>query len=234
MPELREVLEQLAGQAPRSGDRFDEELWERVHASERRTRRRRRLAMVAAAAVALAAVGATSVFALRGTPARATIDKTISCRLTTTLASAGFYIASSVTEPGPYGAASVWVGIGNGLYAGAGKSLVPHVGAKPISGYYFDDNDCTSSQTTIPVSRSGLRSLGVFSNSSRSAQMREGCSVASNSSIAIRLRVVLSKPGVATSAELAIRGGKHSHPIAFVSWTPSRFRAYVAAGCEQS
>jgi hypothetical protein len=234
MPELRDVLEQLAGQAPPARDRFDEELWERVHARELGTRRRRRIAMVAAATVAIAAAGATGVFALRGTPAGTTVDRTIACRLTTTLASAGFYVGASVTEPGPYGAASVWVGTSQATFAGAGKRIVPAVGAKATSGYYFDDGDCTSTHTKVRLSQSGLRSLGAFSRSSKNADIRESCSVASNSSIAIRLRVVLARPGVASSAQLAILGGKHPYPLAFVTWTPTRFTAYAAAACVQS
>lgn len=231
--ELRDVLEQIAAQAPPPRERFDEELWERVRERERSNRARWRVATVVIATVAVAAAGAAGVFALRGTPAGTTTDRTISCRLTTTLASAGLDIGATVTEPGPYGAASVWVGNGQATFAGAGKGIVPRPGTT-TSGAYFDESDCTSSHANVPLSRLGLRSLGVFSNSSRSADMRESCFMASNSSISIRMRVVLSRPGVASFAQLAIRGGKRPHPIAFVSWTPTRFRAYVAPGCEQS
>lgn len=234
MSELRDRLELLVEQAPPPRERFEDDLWERIGRTERSRRGRWRVAMVAIATVAVASVGAAEVLAVRGGTTKTTIDRTISCQLRTSLSSASFFVSSSVTEPGPYGGGSLWVGLGNATYAGVGKSIVPHVGAKPVSGYYLDDGDCAASHATAPLSGSGLRSLGVFSNSSRSADMRESCSVASNSTITVHLRVTLSKPGVPASAELAIRGGKRPHPIAFVSWTPSMFRAYVAAGCEQS
>lgn len=230
VPELRDVLEQIAAQAPPPGEDFDEELWERVRARERSTRRRWRVATVAAAS-AVAAVGAAGVFALRGVPAGTTVDKTVSCRLITPLSSSVFTVEAAIV--GRYGGGPAVIGPGYVLYAGAGKAIIPTVGAKPVKTGYYVDNACASSRTRVALSPSGLRSLGVFS-AAGNADMGENCSVASNSTIAIRLRVVLSKPGVVASAQLAIRGGKRPHPIAFVSWTPTRFRAYAAAGCQQS
>lgn len=234
MTELREALEQLAEQAPQPRDRFDEELWTRVHANERAARRRRRVGMVAAATVGIAAAGATSVLALRGAPARTTVGRTISCRMTTALSSAVLQIGAGVTEPGPYGEAFAGVSTGQLSLAAVGKSITPGLGEKSVTaGYYLDRTICASSHAKVPLSPSGLRSLGVFSNAGQ-ADMAEDCSVASNSTITVRLRVVLSRPGAPVSALLAIRGGKRPHPIALVSWTPKRFRAYVASGCEQS
>lgn len=241
MPELREVLEQLAEQAPPARDRFDEELWERVGVGERATRRRWRVAMVAAATLAIAAVGATGVFALRGTPAGTTIDRTISCRLTSTLASASFRIGANIKEPPAYAGGGVvaqpgevWVGTDALTYAGASKQLTPTAGGSPVkTGYYTDDTVCASSRTAVALSHAGLPSLGTFSRAGNT-QMSENCSVAPNSVLTIRLHVVLSKPGAPASAQLAIRGGKHPHPLAFVNWTPTRFTAYAAAACVQS
>lgn len=234
MTELRDALERLADQAPPPRDRFDEELWERVRAGERAARRRWRVATVAAATVAAAAVGATAVFALRGAPAGTTVDRTISCRMTTALSSATVGVGAGVTEPGPDGDAFAGVSNGQLTFAGAGKSILPATGEKLVTrGYYLDRTVCSGSRAKVPLAPSGLRSLGVFSRAGN-AQMGEDCSVASNSAVTIRLRVVLSKPGVPVSAQLAVRGGKHPHPLAFVSWTPKRFRAYVAPGCEQS
>lgn len=234
MTDLRDALEQLAEQAPLPRDRFDEELWERVRASERAARGRWRVGLVAAATVAIAAAGATSVFALRGARGGTTIDRTISCRMTTALSSATLQLGAAVTQPGPYGNAFAWAGTGQTTFAAAGNSITPAAGEKSVTaGYYLDQTVCSSSHARVLLSRPGLRSLGVFSNAGQ-ADMAEDCSVASDSTITIRLRVVLSKPGVPASAQLAIRGGKRPHPLAFVSWTPKRFRAYAAAGCEKA
>jgi len=241
MPELREALERLAEQAPPPRERFDEELWERVSARERVVRRRWRLAAAALAAVGVSAAGATGVFALRGTPAGTTIDRTISCRLTSTLASVSFRIGADIREPPEHVGGGLtqqpgdlWVGTDTLMYAGASKLLTPTVGAKPItSGYYFDSTICGGPQRPIALSRAGLPSLGSFSRAGNT-QMSQTCSVAPNSVLTIRLRVVLSKPGTPASAQLAIRGGKHPHPLAFVNWTPTRFTAYAAAACVQS
>ncbi|MGH2999476.1 MAG: hypothetical protein ACRDNM_09260 [Gaiellaceae bacterium] len=234
MPELRDVLEQIAEQAPPPRERFDEELWARVHAKERLARRRWRLATVAAATATIAAAGAAGVFALRGTPAGTTVDRTVACRLTTALSSADFNLGTAIV--GRYGGGVTVIGPGYVMYAGAGNGLllVPTPGAKPVKTGYYLDGACASSRARIALSPSGLRSLGVFSAAGRAADLGENCSVASNSTITIRVRVVLSRPGVVASAQLAIRGGKRPHPIAFVSWTPTRFRAYVAPGCEKS
>lgn len=241
MPELREALEQLASQAPPARWGFDDELWELIDARGRSTRLRWRLAAVALSALAIAGVGATGVFALRSTPAGTTVDRTISCRLTSTLASASFRIGADIKEPSArvgggltQQPGELWAGTDSLMYAGASKLLTPSVGAKPVKqGYYFDSTLCGRAQRPIALSRTGLPSLGSFSRAGNT-QLAQTCSVAPSSVLTIRLRIVLSKPGTPASAQLSIRGGKHSHPLAFVSWTPTRFTAYAAAACVQS
>jgi hypothetical protein len=195
---------------------------------------RRSVLALAISATVLAASGWTSnAVAFGSTHATTVVDKTISCPLRTSLASAGFTVGAAIN--GPYGGGVTVTGAGYVLYAGAGKPqmLVSGPGTKPVKTGYYTSGACASSHTRIPLTASRLPSLGIFS-AAGNADIRENCSVPSNSTITVRLRVILAKPGVAASAQLAISGGRRPHPIAFVSWTPTRFRAYVTPGCEQS
>ena len=47
------------------------------------------------------------------------------------------------------------------------------------------------------------------------------------------MRVTLAKNGLPVSAKLAIRSGKKLRPVAYVDWTPTRVRAWLAPGCQQ-
>jgi len=241
MSELREALERVASNAPPPRRGFDHELWELVDARRRRGQLRWRLAAVGLSTLALVGVGATGVFAVRGTPDGTTVDRTISCRLTSTLASASFRVGADIKEPPEHVGGGltqqpgdVWVGTDALMYAGASKLLTPTVGAKPIkTGYYFDGTVCGGSRQAIAFSKTGLAALGSFSRAGNT-QLARTCSVAPNSLLTVRLRIVLSTPGTPASAQLAIRGGKHPHPLALVTWTPTRFTAYAAAACVQS
>jgi len=200
-----------------------------------------RFATVAVAALGIAAAGAAGVFAGRVATAGTIVDKTISCRLTSTLASTSFRIGADVKEPPEHVGGGlteqpgdIWVGTDALMFAGASKLLTPTVGAKPVKvGYYFDSTVCIGSRARSALSHEGLSALGSFSRAGNT-QMAETCSVAPNTILTIRLRVVLSKLGVPASAQLAIRGGKRPHELAFVSWTSSRFTAWASQACEQS
>jgi hypothetical protein len=197
--------------------------------------------MVGLIALGITAAGAAGVFASGDASAGTIVDKTISCRLSSTLASASFRIDADIKEPPEHVGGGlteqpgdVWVGTDGLMYAGASKLLTPTVGAKPVrSGSYFDETVCGASRSRIALSRAGLPSLGVFSDAGNT-QLSDTCSVAPNTVLTVRLRVVLSKPGTPASAQLAIRGGKRPHPLAFVTWTPTRFTAYAAAACVHS
>lgn len=197
--------------------------------------------MVGLIALGIAAAGAAGVFASGDANAGTIVDKTISCRLSSTLASVSFRITADVMEPPEHVGGGltqqpgdVWVGTDGLMYAGASKLLTPTVGAKSVrSGSYFDETVCGASRSRIALSRAGLPSLGVFSRAGNT-QLSDTCSVAPNTVLTVRLRVVLSKPGTPGSAQLAIRGGKRPHPLAFVTWTPTRFTAYAAAACVHS
>jgi hypothetical protein len=197
--------------------------------------------MVGFIALGITAGGAAGVFASGDANAGTIVDKTISCRLSSTLTSASFRIDADIKEPpervgGGFTEqpGDVWVGTDGLMYAGASKLLTPTVGAKPVrSGSYFDETVCGISRSRIALSRAGLPSLGVFSDAGNT-QLSDTCSVASNTVLSVRLRVILSKGGTPASAQLAIRGGKRPHPLVFVTWTPTRFTAYAAAACVHS
>lgn len=241
MSELREALERIASNAPPARQGFDTELWDIVEETSRKARKRWRLTAATLSVLTIAGVGATGVFALRGTPAGTTLDRTISCRLASTLSSASFRIGADIKEPPErvgggltQQPGDVWAGTDALMYAGASRLLTPTVGAKPVkTGYYFDSTVCGGSQRPIALSKTGLALLGSFSRAGNT-QLARTCSVAANSILTIRLRVVLSRPGTPASAQLAVRGGKHPHPLAFVTWTPTRFTAYATTACVQS
>lgn len=235
--EIRAALEELP--LPPEPPGFFDALWQAAEARERVAARRWRGISVVLAVATIAAGSAAGVLAVsRSSGGTTTVDRTISCPVITQLdsGSIGFsaqvkeppvsYNGGTVTQPGEIGAGS-----GNQItYAGASSEMFAN-GKTIKAGYFFNTTPCKSAPA-IPLSRSGLPSLGVFSRAGNT-ELFESCSVAANSSVTVRLRVVLSGPDAPIAAQLAIRAGKRQRPLAFINWTPTRFTALASAACQQ-
>jgi hypothetical protein len=224
---------------------FFDELWERTEADASRRAKRWRTASVALAVVALAAITSTAVVAARrasttvGGPR--VVDRTVECGAKIG-GVPGLNLFARVNEP-PLRAVPqpglVGVDAGNtaspqALFAGAGRLLwvwspTAHKYSYIKSGYEFDRTMCRPTSRLALVS-SRLPALGTFSNAGH-ADLNATCPTASGSVVTVRMRVRLARPGAPTSAKVAVAVGRHRHPVAFVDWTPTRFKAFLADGC---
>ena len=182
-------------------------------------------------AAAVAAIALTSA----GT---ATVDRTVSCRIITSLDQGSIYIRvdpainyldtnhRKVTLPAEVQAG----GQGEGVFAAASKQIEPGPGRAAVTaGYYFDNTVCKNAPA-IPFTHAGLQSVAPTSTGNPWNGAR--CLVPPNVNVTVRLRVVVSKPGVPTSAQVAVQAGRKQHPIAYIAWTPTRVTAWASAGCE--
>lgn len=232
-PRVREALERLPVPEERSG--FFDDLWLKAEQEEREAARRWRRIAVALIALVVSAGTAAGVFAV-GRGASATVaDRTIACRVITNLDSGSIYIGSEVRLPPDhvnggisYEPGSLWVA-GN---AGAQPELTYVQVSKLVKGGYSFDGTICKKAATIPLARSGLPSLGTFSRGGNT-RFDESCDVAKDSLVTVRMRVTESSANTPTAALVAIRSGPRQRPTAFVEWTPTRVRAWLAAGCIQ-
>lgn len=243
MSDLRDALGRIVAPAPSPS--FHDGLRDRIQASQRaRVRRWRAVALVTTAA-AIAAASAVGVLAVgRASGGATTVDRTLSCRLPTVLGGTRFQVYARVDEPAVHQLGKTLprpggVGVDNGyqpehLYAAASKLIGVEMPGYTINvvkdGYLFDKDYCTSARP-IPLARSGLPSLGVFSRAGNVGFNIE-CNVGA-APPTIRMRVVLAKPGTPVAAQLVVRAGKAQRPVAFVDWTPTRVTAFASPACQQ-
>jgi hypothetical protein len=225
---------------PERPDFFDE-LWERAEADARRSAKRWRAAAIALAALAVAAVSAAAVVAARsgggdGATGLKTVDRTIVCGQRTDLGS-GLRVFASIDQP----KAPAGVGVtpasgvrlsGIGVFAVASRQwydVQPNgkIGSMK-GGYGFDDTVCQRT-SRIPLAASGLPRLGVFSRATWPNRLSFFCPNAS-APMLVRMRVTVIN-GIPKAAQLAVRVGAHTRPVAFIDWTPKRFTAYGSNGC---
>lgn len=200
-----------------------------------RTSTEKRRSILAALTMAAAVVFAASATAAKGT-ATTTIDRTLACELGSPLP--GFTVFTRVNEAPMRGLANpgaIDANSGNQLpqvlYAGASKLLyVVGPDGKPRrvkSGYWFDSTACRSTGR-IPLSSSGLHRLGVFSRAGN-AELTLNCPLVNPTSLIVRLRVRLARPGMPSAAQLAVAFGRARRSVAFVNWTPTRFTAFASS-----
>lgn len=200
--------------------------------------------VVVATAAAIAAASAAGVLAVsHASGGTTTIDRTISCRLPTLLGGTRFSVGARVDEPSVQQLGKTLprpggVGIGNGyqpehVYVAASKLIYFGTSGDikvDKDGYLFDKDHCTSARQ-IPLARSGLPSLGVFSRAGN-VGFNDVCDVGA-APLIVRMRVVLAKPGTPAAALLVVRAGKAQRPVAFVDWTPARVTAFASTACQQ-
>jgi hypothetical protein len=121
----------------------------------------------------------------------------------------------------------------------ANRSAIPNMGVTQISettlagvyagasitqkaGYTLAGGVCRSAKP-VPFPPKGLRAAGVFIGTQAAGVYR----VCPTGSLAtFRLRVTLGKSGLPVAAKLILRG------VAYVEWTPTRVRAWLAPGCQ--
>lgn len=252
MSDLRDELEKLQPPSPRPG--FHDSLWQRIDSQARASSRFWRTIAVAAIVVALAASSAASVLAFdAGSPA--VVDRTLACpvALNGEIDLFAHVKGPSMRLPG------TWIKVHNRAVRttkivprpalvefDTGRAVLINAGASQIvqttlagayagssltakAGYTLDGSDCTAAKT-IPLSSDGLRPAGVFTGTGGAGIYRE-CGVAQPATF--RARLTLAKNGLPVAAKLAIRSGKKLRPIAYIDWTPTRVRAWLAPGCQQ-
>jgi hypothetical protein len=234
--ELRTLLERLV-RPPRAG--FYDELWERIQARERAAARRWRAVAVVAIATALGATTAAGVLAF-GRASNGVIDQTVSCpvperggvnlvNVFARVKGAPPSLIHGKRVPNP---ATVEVDAGRTLLMNAGVPLIyqaTYAGASTAykGGYTFDRQVCKPARP-IPFSSAGLRAGGTFTGTHGGGIARE-CWLAPVATV--RLRVRLGRSGLPVSAELVLRSGAKLQPAAYIKWTPTLVRAWLAPSC---
>jgi hypothetical protein len=108
-----------------------------------------------------------------------------------------------------------------GAYAGAALTQK--------AGYTLDGSVCHGAGL-IPFASAGLRAAGIFTGV-QGAGVAQECPIGDPATF--RMRVTLAKSGLPIAAKLALRGGKHLRPVAYVDWTPTRVKMWLAPGCQQ-
>lgn len=234
MPELRD----LAPPPPRR--RFDGEVWDRLEAEQRATARRWRVLAVTAAALALAGTAAAGVLAV-GRAGAVVVDRTLTCAAPHGKVQLFAHVKRPsvyVYEPGlpgrhklvPHPAlveldAGRFVALNAGIVQVVQTTLAGAYAGAALTqkaGYTVDGSACLPA-APIPLVASGLRPAG--------ASVYRECPAAGTATF--RIRIALSKSGLPASAKLAVRAGKTRRPVAYVEWTPSHVRAWLARGCQQ-
>ena len=241
--QLETIADRLVDSEP---DDFLEQLWRRAEADALRRAKRWRATAVALAVFAAAAIGAAAVLAARSgfegaAGGTKTVDRTLACGLKTDLGT-GLWIGAGVEEPPDEGSPQPsWLNArpgdirltGTGSFAAVSRLLydwLPNGTHVPVkNGYAFDDTVCQRA-ARMPLAPSGLPSLGVFSHAGN-AYLSLYCPYAT-APMFVRMRVTV-KNGVPKAAQLAVRVGRKSRPVAFIDWTPTRFTAYGSSGCLQ-
>lgn len=237
---VRDELERLP--IPEEPPDFFDELWLKAEQQERQAARRwRRIGVALITLVVTAGTGA-GVFAVGRGSGVTVVDRTIACRVITNLDSGSIRIGSQVRLPPDhvnggvfYQPGSLWVAGNAGAqpdltYAAVSPNLV--IATKTVKGGYYLDRTICKKAAAIPLAPSGLPSLGTFSRAGNTG-FDESCDVAKDSLVTVRMRVTESSANVPTAAVLAIRSGDRQRPTAFVDWTPTRVRAWMAPGCIQ-
>lgn len=229
---VRSSLEQLL--VPPEQPTFFDRFWQRTEVADRRAARRWRRTSIALAALLVTAGTAAGVLAVGNAGGATLVDRTISCRAVTDLDSATLELGAQIRLPPRYAGGgvvaqpgSIYAGFPQRTWAAAARDVFAN-GQTFTSGYYYDGSNCKDVRA-IPLVRSGLPSLGTFSKAGNS-EFSESCDVARDSLVTVRLRVSLSR-GTPTAARLAIRAGLRQRPVAYVDWTPTVIRAWVAPGC---
>jgi hypothetical protein len=234
---VRDALERLP--VPNEPADFFDDLWLRAEQQERQAARRWRRISIGLVALVVTAGTAAGVFAVGRGSGATVVDRTIACRVITNLDSGTIRIGAQVRLPPDhvnggvfYQPGSLWVAGNAGAQpdltlAAVSPTLV--IATKTIkTGHFFDGTICKKA-AAIPLAPSRLPTLGIFSRAGNT-RLDESCDVAKDSLVTIRLRVT-SQANTPSSALLAIRSGKHQRPTAFVDWTPTRVRAWMAPGC---
>lgn len=252
MSDLRSELEKLQAPQPRPG--FHDSLRQRIESEQRASSRFWRTVAIAAVVVALAASTAASVLAF-GAGSPTVVDRTLACPLALNdqIDLFAHVKGPAMRIPG------AWIKVHNRsvrttkvvprpalVELDTGRSVLINGGVSEIAqttlagayagssltakaGYTLDGSDCKAAKS-IPLSPNGLRSAGVFTGSG-AAGIYRACDLAQPATF--RMRLTLAKSGLPVAAKLAIRSGKKLRPIAYVDWTPTRIRSWLAPGCQQ-
>jgi hypothetical protein len=233
---------------PPPGSEFDSLLWDRIELAQRRNASRWRLGAVATACLAIAGITAAGVFAV-GDRTTITVDRTLSCP---TSRNNDLSLFAHVRGPSTFVREPSAPGGGKRfphpalLELDANRSVIMNGGLMQVvqttyagiyagasvnqkAGYTLDGSVCDAAKP-IPFSSAGLRSAGSFTGSQAAGVYRQ-CVLGQPATL--RLRVTLGRSGLPVAAKFALRGGKKKRPIAYIDWTPTRIRAWLAPGCQQ-
>ena len=230
---LDERLDRLV--APREPSGFADELWERVRAAEHAAARRWRLTSIALGVVAVAAVAAAAALAatLAASPAKTTIDRTVSCATALQGQRPAIWLWGNVrTELSPVASMQV-LPVGPTLVAGVWKLPTPDLSfATAKDSFVVDRAACAPSRLRVPFSAAGL-TASIPITTTFKGEFRESCVVADRARadpVLLHVHLDLSA-GVPTRAELAIRNAVTGKPFAYVVWTPKRVTSSFAPSC---
>jgi hypothetical protein len=235
---VRAALERLPAAPERH--RFFEELWERIDATERAAARRWRAAALVAVTVAIAGTAAAGVLAF-GRAGGATVDRTLSCPvpqrklvLFAHVKGPSIFVRQAAYPHGKLVPRPALVELDAGRYAAANMGITQvyettlagaYAGASITqrAGYTLDGSVCRAA-AAIPFTPGGLHPAGVFTGTQAAGVYKE-CPTGLLATF--RMRVTLAKSGLPVAAKLIVRG------VAYVDWTPTRIRAWLAPSCQQ-
>jgi hypothetical protein len=223
---VRAVLERLP--VPPERAEFFEELWEKAEANERCAARRWRRTSLVFAVLVVAATTTAGVLAFGRATGATVIDRTIQCQ--TPNISHALYVGASVrralprTVPGatfPANAGGVGVEDISGIVLAGAGSLGK-------GGYTLDLNPPCRSARPLSFSQAGLPGPTTWQGTGGESSAWH-CTLGAFATI--RLRVTLDKARQPVAAALELATGAKARPAAYIDWTPTLVRAWVAPSC---
>jgi hypothetical protein len=221
---VRAALERLAD--PPERDRFFDELWEKAEANARRAARRWRRTSLVFAGVVVAASTAAGVLALGRANGPALVDRTLSCpspNLANLVLVFAYLERTHALGYGNNRRPPEWGAVG----ATAEAVAYAAVGPTFKSGYTFDLVHCRP-VPAIPLNHVGLPPPATFEGTDGEGN---GWNCRAGRTFAVRLHATLTQSGRAVAVTLAIRSLTRARPVAYVEWTPTRFRAWLGPEC---
>lgn len=216
MSELGDLLGRIV--PPPASPGFHDDLWDRIHASEREAVKRRRWISAVLAAVAIAGGSAAGVLALgRGGQV---LDKTFACPVGNYdqlsiggYAGARYSSASVLVRPDLVFQAFV------SAQSGKGSIVWPpqYAGCQQVS-------------RAVPLKVSGLPALPVGAHAGGYRGASAQCTMPAK--ILLRARITLDDSGRPTALALAVVNAIKVTPIAFFDLRPPGAKGYAAKSCQ--
>jgi len=224
-------LDELVAPPARPG--FREEVFRQGDAQRRVAVRRRRVGVLALLAVGAIAASAAGVRALVAGATITRYDRTMSCPIAiqggvpvaTLQATATRTFRSNGTLHTQLGFTGILDTNGQGF---GGLGAARH-------GYGFPTPELCRAAKPVPLTRSGLPLVGVFTGKDEGLTSSLGINGAQclvGAHVTVRIHAAIGRNDTPTSGQLALwTGAKKLRPVAFVDWTPTKVKVFASSDC---